>query len=155
MLKLIQTIQGMNVLVPYTLKIRHPKFDCHKNSPRLPDTQIWQVISCICGLLPKSGSKGSCLGEVPHHQIKNLMPWKPNKERNLIIYTFSDIQRIILVGKERSNSSIQEAFKRSFKNKLLYSEKFKKIKKIGYFSLLSKHNSFKALGPKIWKGPNF
>ena len=27
------------------------------------------------------------------------MPWKPNKERNLIIYTFSDMQRIILVEK--------------------------------------------------------
>lgn len=73
--QMLKLIQSMNVLVPYALKIRYPKFDCHKNSPRLPDTQIWRVRSCIHGLLPKSGSKRSCLGEVPRHQIKNLMPF--------------------------------------------------------------------------------
>ena len=35
--------------------------------------------------------------------------------------------------KERSNSSIQEAYKRSLKNKILYSVKFKKSRKLVTF----------------------
>jgi hypothetical protein len=36
-------------------------------SSGIPDTQFWQVGSCMQGLLPKGGFEGPCLGEVHCH----------------------------------------------------------------------------------------
>ena len=43
---------------------KHPSF------PALLDTQFWWVELFICGLLPRGGSEGPYLGEVPHHYNK-------------------------------------------------------------------------------------
>ena len=47
--------------------------------PGLPDAWFWQVGSCICGLLLRDGSKGSCLSKVPHHQKKKKRKRKRKK----------------------------------------------------------------------------
>ena len=48
---------------------------------RIPDTQFWRVRLCIRGLLPKGGSEGPCLGEVPcHKKRKNVS----EKKKHLI-----------------------------------------------------------------------
>ena len=40
-----------------------------RSYPGLPDTWLWWVGFCILDLLPKVGSKGSCLGEVPENLL--------------------------------------------------------------------------------------
>ena len=50
-------------------KTRDSGFNPHSRSfLGLPDTRFWWVGSCIQGLLPKGGSKGSYLSEIPCHQ---------------------------------------------------------------------------------------
>ena len=50
-------------------KTRHYGFNPHSRSfLGLPDTWFWWVGSCIHSLLPKDGSKGSYLSEIPRRQ---------------------------------------------------------------------------------------
>lgn len=60
---------GTNLLTQQTSSQRPQTSITTRSFPKLPDTLFWPVGSCIRELLPKGGSKGPCLGEVPYHNI--------------------------------------------------------------------------------------